>query len=408
MKASNAALAEEFITGYSWRETSPELQWIEADRFSVIRKARQKAIGSGQRLIDLSMINPDCPPPRFCLDKLSEFLLQPENHRYSVARGIRKLRQAFADKYQHKFGVRLSADENVCVCAGTKDALMHVLRVAAQPSEKILIPAPTYPLYHSALNLNSLSACYYGLDTDEDQILANILEAISRYNPKVLLLNFPNNPTGMTVSRAFYEKLLPIVKQNDILVINDFVYGELAFNRTETLSLLSVEEFMDHAVEIYSMSKAYNVPGWRIGAVLGNKAIVKRISDLKSHTDYGSFLPLQHAAAAALSVTTDLVSPQIQLYQKRCQVLQDCLSRLGFKVSMPQAGCCIWAELPDGFAEEGGASFFALECLQKLNLLITPGEIFGSQFSRHIRIATVIPEDDLATLLDKFAGLMAH
>jgi alanine-synthesizing transaminase len=394
----------------SWRSISPELEWIDHDRFSSLRKVRQNLVSTGARLIDLSMINPDTPPPRFCLDKLSEFLLKPENHRYSVARGIRKLRTAFADKYKSRFGVDLCPEKNVCISAGTKDALVHTLRAIAQAGDKVLIPSPTYPLYQSAVKLNSLNACFFQIDADEDETLSNLISAIEQHQPKVLILNFPNNPTGLVVGKSFYEKAFPIISDYDVFVINDFVYGELTFNPNllESVSMLSCPQYMDQAVEIYSMSKAYSIPGWRIGAVLGNEEIVRRVADLKTHTDYGNFLPLQHAAASALSLTSDLVSPQLNSYKNRCELLQETLNKLGFKVSTPKAGACIWAELPSCYANDNASISFAIECLQKFNLLITPGEIFGADYSRFIRLAAVMPEDYLATLSEKFSILLAH
>ena len=416
MSNSSKALSENNVERFpkinkqetgSWRELPEELAWLDYDHYQELRAARIQATSKGESLIDLSMINSDIAPPRFCLDKLSEAIVKTQNHRYSVARGIRKLREAFAHKYSYRFGVKLSADTDICVVNGTKDAIVHTLRVVSSPGDKILMAAPTYPLFRSAALLNGLAPVYFQINEDENIMFSNLVEALRNERPRVLLLNFPNNPTGVIASRDFYERLLPVVRSLDIFVINDFVYGELGFRNQYLASLLSVEGFKECAVETYSMSKAYSLPGWRIGAVVGNSEVVKNVSALKTHTDYGAFLPLQYAAAATLSLESDLVGPVIQQYQSRCRVLADGLSSLGFKVMRPTSGACVWAELPESMTGDDPALNFSLECLRRFKILLSPGGIFGKEFSRYVRIAAVKESDELSSLLQNLAGLFS-
>lgn len=392
----------------SWRSLPEDLLWLENDRYQQLREARVEAIAQGDGILDLSMINSDITPPRFCLDKLSEAIVKPQNHRYSVARGVRKLREGFAHKYSNRFGVKLSAETDICVTNGTKDAILHLLRVVARPGDRILMAAPTYPLFQSAALLSDLSPVYFQISEDEEVMFSNLVETLRREKPRVVLLNFPNNPSGVFVSRGFYERLLPVVRSLDIFVINDFVYGELGFRNQAIPSLLSIEGFKECSVETYSMSKAYSLPGWRIGAVLGNSSVVNNLASIKMHTDYGNFLPLQFAAAATLSLESDLVGPIVQQYQSRCRVLADGLSSLGFKVVRPSAGACVWAKLPERFSGDDPALRLTLECLKQFRVLLSPGGIFGKDFSNFVRIAAVKDGDELSTFLQKLEIILAQ
>ena len=333
--------------------------------------------------------------------------MKPQNHRYSVARGVRKLREAFAQKYSYRFGVSLSAESDICVMNGTKDAIVHTLRVVASAGDKILLPAPTYPLFRSAALLCGLEAVFYNVSEDEDAMFSGLVDILRKERPRVLMMNFPSNPGGINVSRHFYERLLPVVRSLDVFVINDFVYGELGFRKQYLASLLSVDGFKECAVETYSMSKAYNLPGWRIGAVVGNPKVIANVAKLKTHTDYGAFLPLQFAAAATLSLESDLVGPTLQKYQTRCRVLADGLNKLGFNVIKPTSGACIWAELPQKCNGEDPALEFSLKCLRQFRILLSPGGIFGKDFSRFVRIAAVKEVDELNSLLEKLSRISA-
>jgi alanine-synthesizing transaminase len=340
------------------------------------------------------MINPDLPPPRFLMDKLSEASIKPDNHRYAVSRGVRKLREGFSVKYRNRFGVALDPEAEICVTMGTKDAVLHTLMTCAKAGDLALIGIPSYPAHLSALGILGLRSEFFEIGTDQDQMLGQIAAKFQEQPVKFLLLNFPNNPTGVSVNREFYEKLYGLAVKHGVLVINDFVYGEMPVSTETPISMLSVEGFESTAVESYSLSKAYSVPGWRVGALLGNTEVVQRLSRLKSHIDYGVFLPLQLAAAAALSAQNDLTAGIASQYRQRAHFVMKGLYRLGWQPAMPTAGCSIWARIPEKFGAVSAIEF-CRRVLSEKGILLTPGSIFGDGFDQYVRFALVLPEDRL-------------
>lgn len=373
------------------------LQWLQEDYLAELREIRAARVERGEPLFDLSMINPDLPPPRLLVDKLLEASNKMENHRYAVARGIRKLREAFAGRYHSKFGVELDPDREVCVTMGTKDGLADALRGLCAPGERVLIGAPSYPAHLSAARLAQLTLSFFSITKDEGAMLGSIEAQLKRGNVRAVVLNFPNNPTGIAVSAAFYEKLFGMLEGADTLVINDFVYGEMGFSGHLPVSLLKVAPRSSQVLETLSMSKAFNIPGWRVGAVLGNAEAVHALSRLKAHIDYGIFLPLQSAAAAGLQAKEDLVGPTVLQYEIRARRVVQALDRCGWKVQMPSSGASVWAELPDHVVDGATA---ARTLLQRVGVLTMPGSLFGREFSRWVRFAMVQSEERLREALN--------
>ena len=358
-----------------------------------ITRSKEGRIAKGQSLIDLSMINPDLEPARLLLDKLSEATINSHNHRYTVARGVRKTREAFAQKYEC-FGVNLDSDKEVCVTLGTKDALWQTLRAVAEPGEKVLVGAPTYPAYLAAIHHADLLHDVVNLQTTEEELLSSIENALATENYRAILLNFPNNPTGQMVSKHFWQKLALLVKNKNTAIINDFVYGEMGFKEKPVSALCVGLE--SAVVETYSLSKAYNVPGWRVGAACGNREIISKIARIKSQVDYGLFLPIQMAAAAALTAPRSIVELTVSTYERRAKVLVEGLSRLGWNVQMPKAGASVWAKLPEN---TGDSVSWCAHLLGVDGIATTPGTIFGESFSDYVRFALVVPEEKLRTVV---------
>ena len=265
-----------------------------------LHEIKIKHIAEGRDLVDLSMINPDMQPERILLDKLLEATVKNTNHRYSVSKGIKRLRAAFAHKYSTAFSVNLNHDKNICITMGSKDAIVNTMLVLSAEYKYALLPSPTYPALLSAVHLAGMQPVYYDICLSEDLILKEIEEKIKKVGKAVLVLNFPNNPSGKTVTADFYMGLKKILKGSDTVVLNDFVYGEMGFDGSRQTSLLSI--FAEHPLllESYSLSKAYSIPGWRVGAVMGNASFIEKLANLKSHMDYGVFLPLQIAACKTL------------------------------------------------------------------------------------------------------------
>lgn len=370
---------------------------------SELHEVRNLRIKQGKPVIDLSMINPDIPPETVLIDWLHEFSIKEKNHKYSVSRGIRKLREAFAVKYKKKFSIDLNPETEVCVSSGTKDALFHILTCLASPGDVVLVGSPTYPIYETAAKLSRLHTAYFKIDKDENQMLANIEKALEVTRAKVLVLNFPNNPTGITVTKDFYSRVSEVAQRWGTFIVNDFVYGEMGF-KEQPISILHLKNTYEKVLEIYSMSKAYGIPGWRVGAVFGDSEVIGEISRLKSLSDYGLFLPFQLAASHALITGRDLVGPLVRKYNRRMDAIINGLKESGWSCSLPSAGAALWLELPE-FIKVDNSGQFALELLNKYGVMVSVGSQFGDSYERFIRMALVADDEKLMEVVDSFSEL---
>lgn len=378
----------------------------EADPLAELKAQKLAMLSAGQEVLDLVMINPDFAPPQLLLDKLMEAAAKPGLHRYSVSRGIKKLREAFAEKYLRAFNVSLSPDRQTCVTLGMKDALYQALRCLTKSGDTVLLPSPTYPAYLSALAVLGLSAQTYDLAADEDEMLMQLRERILSAAAKVLILNFPNNPTGWCVSSAFLQEAVAVALSGGCFVINDFVYGELTYSGQPPASLLKDNADCRGLAEIYSLSKAYNIPGWRVAALLGDEKLIERVARLKEQLDYGLFLPMQLAAAAGLTAAHGLSAATAVQYKRRISLLERGLSEIGFAVSAAKAGACVWAKLPAA-SGYNGAFEFAGKLMRETGIVVMPGSLFGEKFDRHVRLAAVAPEEKLREALEKISEFCA-
>lgn len=379
-------------------EFPAHLSWLKDDPLAELHALKLARLSQGQELFDVSMINPDLPPPRYILDKLSEATIKPDNHRYAVSRGVRKLREGFASKYERRFGVKLSSEEEICVTMGTKDAILHAAMCVTKPGDSVLLPKPVYPAHLSAIRIAELKPSFFELSGDEDQMFWNVSSRLQTGRYRLLILNFPNNPTGLTVSRSFYERLVEVAQASDCFVINDFVYGEMGFKSDAPASLLSVANRRENIAETYSLSKAYSVPGWRVGALLGSSTLAQKLARLKGHIDYGIFLPVQLAAAAGLSGKDELAAGIARQYMNRAGLLVTGLKRLGWEVTMPAAGASVWARMPEFFREEGSRGFVR-RLLTECGVMLMPGELFGEEYGGYARFALVQSETKLLKIL---------
>ena len=378
------------------------LRWLDGEPLKRLHSTKLSLIENGAPLLDMCMINPDLDPPRILLDRLAEASLKSGAHRYAVSRGVRKLRAAFSKKYRQRFAVSLDPEREVCVTMGAKDALLHALMCMAEPGDGILIGAPYYPAYLSVAKILKLNVSLFSLGSNEQQMLEDISKRCREGNVSFLLLNFPSNPGGLKVSKSFYEKVLLLSQEYDFFIINDFVYGEMDFETGFAPSLLAVEGALERCVEIYSLSKAYNVPGWCVGALLGNQQVVSRLSKLKSHIDYGTFLPIQAAAQVALNSDFDYAAVGRECYRTRAAVLGKGLVQLGWQVCMPSAGASIWAEMPPEL-HEYGAEKVTQTLLQSYAVAALPGTLFGEDFANFVRFSLVLPEEKLRRALERIS-----
>jgi alanine-synthesizing transaminase len=372
----------------------------ESSLLGVLQKIKLARVESGQPVYDFSMFNPDIPPARAIVDRLVQASLKGFNHRYGVSRGLKKLREGFALKYEKTFGVSLSSSDEVCVTLGCKDATLHLFRVLSGINKNILVLDPCYPPYLSAADYNGLNVHKLKWNGSEEDCLSAVENFLLNQKVSAFVLNFPMNPTGDVVSISFWEKLVAIAKRFSIFLVNDFAYGELV-HFGDCPSLLSATGAKDVAVEIYTMSKAYNIPGWRCAAIMGNSALIGRVATIKSKIDYGMFLPVQVAAAAALTEGEELVRATRETYARRLKVLSQGLKNLGWYSVMPSAGGSLWVKPPKSLMAEGGAAALAEQILTKTGVALLPGEIFGESNSGYLRLAVVLPEDKIREALSE-------
>lgn len=377
-----------------------ERGWLKDDPLRDLNALKLERLARGSPLVDLSMINPDLAPPRFLLDKLLEATVKAQNHRYAVSRGIRKLREAFVTKYGRRFGVELDPEREVCVTLGTKDALVSVLRCLGSAGDSVAVAEPTYPAHISAIELAGLEPRLFELGSDDGETARDLARVLRQSGARVVLLNLPNNPTGKFLSPLALESVCRCARDFGAIVVNDFVYGEMVYGGARAPSVLSVPSGKGSTVEVYSLSKAYSVPGWRVGALVGPAEIVHQVSRLKSHSDYGVFLPLQIAAAAGLAVSDDLVSPLTRQYEYRARVLGEGLKRLGWSVESPQAGASVWAEIPER-GRSVGSSVYVRHLIEEAGVFAVPGLVFGQRWDRFVRFALVHGEERLREALQR-------
>lgn len=369
-----------------------------------LTQLKRSRLEAGESLIDLSMINPDMHPNRLLVDKLLEFSLKQGNHRYAVARGVRRLRSAFANRYSRFFKVELDAEQNICAVMGSKGGLLNILQCLCKEGERVALPAPTYPAYNSTCDLCKLSPIYYSLSSDPDETLESLSKIIHELRPKVIILNYPNNPTGFCVTREFYKNLSTIARQHNCFLINDFVYAEMQYDESKAISLLSEQDSFEGLLEILSLSKSFSVPGWRVAAVAGDPQVIRALSQLKAEIDYGTFLPIQLAAAAALEDSSDLSREALTLYRQRYEILSRGLQNNGWQISSAQAGCCVWARFPEdlrGLYEE-----FLRSLLTSHGISVLSGVNFGSEYSEFVRFALVQEQSMLEETVQKIKACM--
>lgn len=374
---------------------------------------RGEVLLEGKDFLDLSMINPDLAPSRLLLDKLSEANAKAASHRYAVSRGIAKLRSAFSIKYNQAFGVSLDAEREICVTLGTKDAFNFTLRCVAEvfqlPRRSVLVGKPTYPPHLFAANFQGFESDFFEIKSDQQAMLNEIEHKAKSCPFGILILNFPNNPSGISVDVNFYRALYDLATRYNFFVINDFVYGEMGFRSEPVVSLLSVANFRERACETYSLSKAYNVPGWRVAALMGQAQVINKLSKLKANLDYGLFLAIQQAAAFALTCKEDLVRNSVLNYNRRCQVFTQGLEKQGWQVQFPNAGVCVWArmgpELSAKLKDSSKSYAYSKLLLSSKRVLGVPGLNYGPEFDAYMRFAMVLSEDKLRVCLQRMEEL---
>ncbi|MDH5526612.1 MAG: alanine transaminase [Nitrospirota bacterium] len=357
--------------------------------FATVNALKMEARRRGEDIIDLGMGNPDQGTPQHIIDKLCEAAQDPRNHRYSQSRGIPGLRKAVCAFYKRKFNVDLDPETEALVTIGSKEGLASLATAITNPGDAILTPNPAYPIHPYGFIIAGADIRHVPVHKDLDYF-EELTKAVRDCwpQPKVLLVNFPSNPTAQVVDLSFYEKVVDFAREHGIIVVSDVAYAEITFDDYEAPSILQVPGAMDVAVEFYSLSKTYNMPGWRIGFCVGNPEIIGAIAKIKSYLDYGAFQPIQIAATHALNGPQDCVREIREMYQSRRDVLVDGLGRAGWEVDRPKATMFVWAEIPDKYKPMGSLEFVKF-LLKEAKVAVSPGIGFGEYGDEFVRIALV-------------------
>jgi len=357
--------------------------------FAIVNDLKMKARKGGKDIIDFGMGNPDQPTPDHIVAKLVEAAQKPMNHRYSASKGITNLRKAIANWYKRKFNVNLNPETEAIVTIGSKEGLSHLVLAVIGPGDSVLVPSPTYPIHTYSVILANGDVVNVPL-TSEHDFFENLLTAFERTwpNPKGILLNFPHNPTTECVDIDFFKKVIDFARAHKLVVIHDFAYADLVFDGYQAPSILQVPGARDVAVELFTLSKSYNMPVWRVGFVVGNREIVQALGRIKSYLDYGIFQPIQIASIIALNDPQDCVDKIVANYRPRRDVLVDGLSRIGWEIPKPKATMFVWAKIPDQYKKMGSLGFSKM-VLQKAKVAVSPGIGFGADGDRFIRFALV-------------------
>ncbi len=357
--------------------------------FAVINEMRAKARAAQLDVIDLGMGNPDGATPRPVVQKLAEAARNARNHRYSMSRGIPRLREEVVKRYKANYDVDLDSDTETIVTMGAKDALAHLLFAVIGPDDAVVMPDPSYPIHQWGVVMAEGHKCNLAMPTPAEFL--NRLEDLFRRSsrkPKMILVSFPHNPTTATVDLAFFERLVELAREHGAMIVHDFAYADLCFDGYRAPSILQVPGAKDVAVEIFSMSKSYNMAGWRVGFCSGNAKMIAALGRIKSYLDYGVFQPIQIASIIALRECEEETRKIAQFYQKRRDVLVNGLQRAGWPVESPRATMFLWAKIPERYAWAGSLEFSKL-LLEKALVAVSPGIGFGPAGEQHVRFALV-------------------
>jgi len=367
--------------------------------FAIVNDLKYKARRRGEDIIDLGMGNPDVPTPPHIIQKLVDAAQNPRNHRYSSSRGIPKLREAVCNWYKRKFDVDLDPEREAIATIGAKEGIAHFTLAAMRPGDVAMVPTPTYPIhaYSVVIAGGDLRSVPLVNGTDFFESLMKALRQTWPV-PEMLILSFPHNPTTKVVNMEFFEKVIDFAREHDIIVAHDFAYAELAFDGYKPPSILQVPGAKEVAVEFYSLSKSYSMPGWRVGFMVGNPVLVEALAKLKSYYDYGIFQPIQIAAIVAINGPQECVQEIVATYKNRRDVLVDGLNLMGWKVEKPKGTMFVWAEIPDDYKHMGSLEF-AKFLLKEGKVAVSPGIGFGYNADHYVRFALVENEQRIRQAL---------
>jgi alanine-synthesizing transaminase len=357
--------------------------------FAITNEMKARLRAAQQDVVDFGMGNPDGATPRIIVQKMAEAAKNPKNHRYSMSKGLPNLRMEICKRYERNYGVKLDFETEAITTIGAKDALAHLLFAVIGPGDAVVSPNPAYPIHQYGVIMAEGHACMLPMPTPEEFL--NRLEDLYRTStrkPKMILISFPHNPTTHTVELDFHKTIIGLAAKHGSMVVHDFAYADICFDGYKAPSILQVEGAKEHAVEIFSMSKSYNMAGWRIGFCLGNPKMIKALARIKSYLDYGIFQPLQIAGIIALRQCEEDTHKICHVYEKRRDVLCEGLNRAGWPVTKPKGSMFLWAPIPERFRDIGSLEFSKL-LLEKALTAVSPGIGFGPMGEGHVRFALI-------------------
>ena len=371
------------------KDEFPRIKRLPPYVFNIVNELKAKARARGEDIIDFGMGNPDQATPQHIVDKLVEAAQRGDTHRYSMSKGIPRLRKAIAGWYKREYDVDLDPETEAIVTIGSKEGLAHLALATLGPGDAVLVPNPAYPIHPYGCVIAGADIRHVPL-TPEVDFFAELEKAITDTwpKPKMLILNFPGNPTTECVELEFFEKVVEIAREHEIWIVHDIAYAEIAFDGYKAPSILQVPGAKEVAVEFYSLSKSYNMPGWRVGFMCGNPTLVGALARIKSYLDYGMFTPIQVAAITALEGPQDCVKEIRDMYLSRRNVLCDGLNAAGWQVERPKATMFVWARIPEPYREMGSLEF-SKKLLKEAKVAVSPGIGFGSYGDDHVRFSLI-------------------
>nr|WP_170113009.1 alanine transaminase [Halorhodospira halochloris] len=367
----------------------PRIKRLPPYVFNIVNELKADARKRGEDIVDFGMGNPDQPTPQHIVDKLCEAAQRPDTHRYSMSRGIPRLRRAIANWYADRYAVDLDPESEAIVTIGSKEGLAHLALATLGPGDAVLVPNPAYPIHPYGVVIAGADIRHVPMIPGGD-FFAELKKAIrdTYPKPKMLILNFPSNPTAQCVELDFFEKVVAVARQEGIWVVQDLAYAEIVFDGYKAPSILQVPGAKDVAVECYSLSKTYNMPGWRVGFVCGNPDLIAALARMKSYLDYGMFTPIQVAGILALEGPQDCVEEIRQMYRCRRDVLCDGLEAAGWPIERPRATMFAWAQIPEPYREMGSLEF-SKKLLADAKVAVSPGIGFGSYGDDYVRFSLI-------------------
>tara|TARA_B100001059_G_scaffold196604_1_gene201674 strand:- start:4 stop:1191 length:1188 start_codon:yes stop_codon:yes gene_type:complete len=358
--------------------------------FAQINSLKYEARSRGEDIIDFGMGNPDQATPEPIVNKLIETVRNPATHRYSQSAGLPKLRQAIKDWYSRKYDVELDQEKEIVTCMGSKEGIAHLSLATLSPDDTVLVQSPTYPIHSYGVVIAGAHLKSITLNEDLDSFLSDIEKSIlsALKKPKMVIINFPSNPTTQSVTIDFFKRIVEIGKKYDIWIIHDLAYADIAFDGYKAPSILEVEGAKDIAVEFFTLSKSYNMPGWRVGFCCGNSQLVQALTKIKSYLDYGTFTPIQVAAIKAINDCDNEVASICSMYESRRNELCDGLNRIGWDVKKPLATMFVWAKIPDKYLNLGSLEFSKL-LIEHAQVAVSPGAGFGEDGDEYVRFSLI-------------------